>query len=108
MPSSSDHVCGALADMERLYDGLNRHGTDPRSVGWKNVSDQQLRFAKLAQLLPHRPDEPITVNDLGRGYGSLFAFLDELPGVGLRAITATTSASRCSSRRARRPTTAPS
>ncbi|MFN2613020.1 MAG: class I SAM-dependent methyltransferase [Solirubrobacterales bacterium] len=72
--------------MERLYsDGLERHGASPRSVGWKDEFSQRLRFEKLALLLPAAPTDPITVNDLGCGYGSLFAFLDEMDGVELAA-----------------------
>ena len=84
MTFPSDEVSVALGEVERLYnDGLERHGASPRSVGWKDASSQQLRFAKLAQLLPARPEEPITVNDLGCGYGSLFTYLDEIDGVRL-------------------------
>ena len=73
----------ALAAVERLYsEGLEQHGASPRSVGWKDAASQRLRFAKLAELLP-ADGAPICVNDLGCGYGSLFAYLDELPGVTL-------------------------
>ena len=73
----------ALAAVERLYsEGLDQHGASPRSVGWKDAASQRLRFAKLAALLP-ADGAPISVNDLGCGYGALFAFLDELPGVTL-------------------------
>ncbi|MDP1846712.1 MAG: class I SAM-dependent methyltransferase [Solirubrobacteraceae bacterium] len=83
MTSPKDEVSVALAAVERLYsEGLAQHGASPRSVGWKDAASQQLRFAKLAQLLP-TGGEPISVNDLGCGYGSMFAFLDGLPGVTL-------------------------
>lgn len=73
----------ALAAVERLYsEGLEQHGASPRSVGWKDAASQRLRFAKLAELLP-ADAEPMSVNDLGCGYGALFGFLDELPGVTL-------------------------
>ncbi len=84
MTSPGDQVGDALAELERLYsDGLEQHGASSRSVGWKDAASHALRFAKLAQLLPRRSAEPVTVNDLGCGYGSLFSFLDELPGVRL-------------------------
>jgi SAM-dependent methyltransferase len=81
----SDHqVIEAMAEVERLYtSGLERFGAEPRSVGWNDEASQRLRFAKLAQLLVPAPSRPITVNDIGCGYGSLFGFLDELDGVEL-------------------------
>lgn len=79
----SDEVSIALAAVERLYsDGIERHGPSPASVGWKDTGSQRLRFAKLAQVLP-AADVPISVNDLGCGYGSMFGFLDEMLGLGL-------------------------
>jgi len=84
MTPPSDDVDDALSGVERLYtEGLERHGASPRSVGWKDTFSQQLRFAKLATLLPTEPEQPISVNDLGCGYGSLLSFLDEIDGVQL-------------------------
>jgi SAM-dependent methyltransferase len=77
-----DHVSAALDEVERLYsDGLQRHGASPQGVGWRDLASQRLRFAKLALLLVPPPAGPITVNDLGCGYGALLAYLDDLPGV---------------------------
>ena len=79
-------VADALDEVGRLYsDGALRHGPGPRSVGWKDAPSQRLRFAKLTGLLDDTAGAPISVNDLGCGYGALFAFLDELPGVRLAA-----------------------
>lgn len=84
MSHPGEQVSEALAQVERLYSAdVERHGPSPRSVGWKDVSSQRLRFVKLAQLLAARDEEPITVNDLGCGYGAMFAFLDEMVGVRL-------------------------
>lgn len=84
MSSAGEEVSNALAAVERLYStGLTEHGARPRAVGWRDGSSQQLRFAKLAQLLPRTGAGPITVNDLGCGYGSLFGFLDAMDGVDL-------------------------
>jgi SAM-dependent methyltransferase len=81
-----DQVSDALEEVERLYsDGLERHGASPRSVGWKDESQQRLRFEKLALLLDPPPAAPITVNDLGCGYASLLPYLDALPGVEVAA-----------------------
>lgn len=83
MTSPRDEVSTALAAVERLYsEGVQRHGASPASVGWKDTGSQQLRFAKLAQVLA-AGEEPISVNDLGCGYGSMFGFLDDLPGITL-------------------------
>lgn len=84
MTSDDDEVRVALSEVEQLYsDGVRRHGASPRSVGWKNASSQQLRFAKLAQLLAGRAAASVSVNDLGCGYGSLFTYLDEVADVRL-------------------------
>ena len=83
MASPSDEVNAALASVERLYsDGIECHGASPMSVGWKDTGSQQLRFFKLAQVLP-TGGQSISVNDLGCGYGSFFGFLDGVPGVRL-------------------------
>jgi SAM-dependent methyltransferase len=86
MTPLDEQVTKAMAEVERLYSGgLERFGAEPRSVGWRDEASQRLRFAKLAQLLDPAPapPRPITVNDVGCGYGSLFGFLDELDGVEL-------------------------
>jgi len=76
-------VSVAPGAVEWLYsEVLEQHGASPLSVGWKDAVSQRLRFAKLAQLLPAGA-EPMSVNDLGCGYGSLFSYLDELTGVKL-------------------------
>ncbi len=86
MTSRTCQVTDALGGIERLYsEGVLRHGAGPRSVGWKDGSSQRLRFAKLAQLLTGGSVMPISVNDLGCGYGALFSFLDEMADVRLAA-----------------------
>lgn len=83
MTRHSHEVSDALAALDRLYsEGVLAHGASPRSVGWKDAASQRLRFDKLVQLLPASV-EPISVNDLGCGYGSLFGYLDALSGVDL-------------------------
>jgi SAM-dependent methyltransferase len=63
---------------------LNVHGLDPKSVGWKDEANQNLRFEKLAQVIDVRvAGDNISVNDLGCGYGAMFAYLDEIPSIGL-------------------------
>jgi SAM-dependent methyltransferase len=84
MTPRDEQVTKAMAEVERLYSGgLERFGAEPRSVGWRDEASQRLRFAKLTQLLHPAAARPITVNDVGCGYGSLFGFLEELDGVEL-------------------------
>ena len=79
-----EQVSEALADVERLYSAdVEQYGPSPRSVGWKDAASQRLRFEKLAQVLATAGETAITVNDLGCGYGAMFAFLDEMEGVRL-------------------------
>jgi SAM-dependent methyltransferase len=84
MTPPDEQVTKAMVEVERLYSGgVERYGAEPRSVGWRDEDSQRLRFEKLAQLLASAPARPITVNDVGCGYGSLFGFLDALGGVDL-------------------------
>jgi SAM-dependent methyltransferase len=75
----------ALGGVEALYTAnLAEHGTSSASVGWPNADAQRLRFEKLAYVIALEPPaEPITVNDLGCGYGAMFRYLDERPDVQL-------------------------
>jgi SAM-dependent methyltransferase len=67
-----------LAGVRRLYEaGLAEHGAAPAAVGWKDEAQQRLRFDKLAELLDPPPEAPVSVTDLGCGYGSLFDYLVE-------------------------------
>lgn len=85
MVTDKNQVPQALSGITTLYDGnIAAHGITPESVGWKNESSQRLRFAKLAQVIePIAAAEGITVNDLGCGYGAMFHYLDQMPGVRL-------------------------
>ena len=79
----------ALADVEALYtSNLAEHGTSSPSVGWPDPDAQRLRFDKLAYVIDvDPPAEPITVNDWGCGYGAMFRYLDERPGITLGGYT---------------------
>jgi SAM-dependent methyltransferase len=61
---------------------LDDHGPGAESVGWGSEDAHRLRFHKLAEVLDR--DEPISVADLGCGYGALFDFLESLPSIALR------------------------
>lgn len=72
-----------LAAVAELYAGnLDDHGLDSRSVGWRDHTSQRLRFTKLAEVIePEAAKQGISINDFGCGYGAMFRFLDQLPGV---------------------------
>lgn len=72
-----------LAAVAELYTGnLDDHGLDSKSVGWRDDKSQRLRFTKLAEVIePEVAKQGISINDFGCGYGAMFRFLDELPGV---------------------------
>jgi SAM-dependent methyltransferase len=67
----------------RVYEKrLAEFGASPKGVLWKNVEGQLLRFELLAEVIPvEAAVRPISVSDLGCGYGALFDFLLTLPGV---------------------------
>lgn len=85
METNSRELSGALSSVAALYArNLQDHGFASQSVGWRDEASQQLRFSKLAEVIePDRAQRGITVNDFGCGYGAMFRFLDELPGVRL-------------------------
>lgn len=53
---------------------INRYGVNPISVGWENKTTQDLRFEILLSLIEEK-EEPISINDLGCGYGALYDYL---------------------------------
>jgi SAM-dependent methyltransferase len=65
------------ARIQWLYTlALKRHGCRPKGVGWSDRAGQLLRFAQLVRVMEGEPHgAPVTVNDLGCGYGALFPFL---------------------------------
>lgn len=66
-----------LGKIEELYTrNVQQYGIDVRSVGWKDVESQHLRFQKLVEVINKRED-PFQVNELGCGYGAMFFFLIE-------------------------------
>ena len=64
-----------LTAVERYYSGrFAEHGASAKGVDWNTKQSQELRFEQLAQLVRDR-DDPISVNDLGCGYGAYADFL---------------------------------
>lgn len=71
MNDRSGDVLGAV---ERYYTSkLMAHGPSARGVDWNDEASQRTRFEQLARVIC--APEPFSVNDLGCGYGALFAFL---------------------------------
>ena len=73
MTSDSERL---LAGVARTYAAsLAEHGPgSSRAVGWNDEASQRLRFEKLARLV-EPGEEPVSVNDLGCGYGAMFGLL---------------------------------
>ena len=72
-----------VSAFENVYAGVGdyytatmaRHGATPRGVDWSCEATQFLRFVQLLKI--GRFDVPVSVNDLGCGYGALAVFLAE-------------------------------
>lgn len=63
-----------LHDVARYYsEKLARHGETPRGVDWNGDESQILRFEQLCKVID--ASGAFSLNDLGCGYGALFAFL---------------------------------
>lgn len=61
-------------DLSKYYSRkILQHGPTPAGVDWNGASAQETRFRQVAKILT--PVEPVTVADVGCGYG---AFLDYL------------------------------
>jgi SAM-dependent methyltransferase len=63
------------AKVERYYSGrFAEHGANARGVDWNGAESQELRFAKLLEIVqgPGR----FSLNDYGCGYGALVGFLE--------------------------------
>jgi SAM-dependent methyltransferase len=62
------------ADVEAYYAAkLARHGETPLGVDWSCTATQWLRFVQLLRVCPS--DGPLSLIDLGCGYGALATFL---------------------------------
>jgi len=66
-----------LDKIKKLYDdNIQEFGISSRSVGWPDEQAHQLRFDKLVYGLESNIDTPVTINDLGCGYGAFFNYLE--------------------------------
>lgn len=65
-----------LQPIKQLYEeSLASHGTTSAGVGWPDPNAHLIRFQKLAELIDTH--SPVSVNDLGCGYGAFFRYLRE-------------------------------
>lgn len=66
-----------LSKIAELYTkSLEAHGAKARGVGWGESAAHEQRFEKLTSVISS-PEDQVTVNDLGCGYGALLDYLDE-------------------------------
>jgi SAM-dependent methyltransferase len=64
-----------LISVAKLYeDSLSEHGVSSKAVGWPDDAMHRVRFEKLASVID-RSVGPVSVNDLGCGYGAFSVFL---------------------------------
>lgn len=76
-----DDIGQILEFVSRVYDyRINERGPVANGVFWKDADGQQLRLEVLLQAVQAQDlNGPITVNDLGCGYGALFDLLADEP-----------------------------
>lgn len=72
MAESSDLV----REVSSYFAGtLGKHGATARGVDWNGEASQFLRFTQLSSIIA--TSGPISVNDIGSGYGAFFDYLVE-------------------------------
>jgi SAM-dependent methyltransferase len=63
-----------LSDVAGYYSGkLAAHGETPRGVDWNSEEGQKNRFQQLLKIIDI--SRPVSINDLGCGYGALYEFM---------------------------------
>jgi len=66
----------SLEAVRDLYErSLEKHGASPKGVGWGDENAHTLRFEKLVGVIDRSNSAPVTVSDLGCGYGAFLDFL---------------------------------
>lgn len=67
-----------IGDTRSYYEArIQAHGPCPQGVDWGSEAAQRLRFGQLFKLLQQPSVRPITLNDLGCGYGAFCDYLIE-------------------------------
>lgn len=56
---------------------ITTYGDTPQGVDWNGEESQALRFEQLSKVIS-QSDSPISINDLGCGYGSYYEYLGHL------------------------------
>ena len=65
-----------LTKLSEYYgDRIDKFGACPMGVDWKDEPSQKLRFEQLLRIINN--DKPLTINDLGCGYGALYLYLEQ-------------------------------
>lgn len=73
----NDPQTANLSPIADLYtESLAKHGASAKGVGWGDTESHQIRLEKMAAVLDDT-DGPMTINDLGCGYGALYTYLRE-------------------------------
>lgn len=69
-----------LNKIGELYtNNLQNHGLDSKSVGWKDMQSQLMRFENLLKVIPEAEKKnPLDILDYGCGYGAMFTYMKEL------------------------------
>ena len=74
MPPETFALDELLGDVAQYYSRkVLAHGATPLGVDWSCLPTQEMRFVQLLKLCEF--DVPISINDIGCGYGALLAFL---------------------------------
>jgi len=60
---------------EYFREKIAKYGANPKGVDWKDKHSQNLRFEQLLKIID--VEKPVTLNDLGCGYGASFLYLSQ-------------------------------
>jgi len=76
MADKNNQLSSKIAD---YYSGkLREFGNTPAGVDWNGHDSQLLRFKQLTRILSLDSERPVSVADLGCGYGALYDYLSSL------------------------------
>jgi SAM-dependent methyltransferase len=75
-PPEPDHIVRILSSVDEYYSGrIREHGATPRGADWRDSTGQQRRFDQLLRQVDLH--SPLTIAEIGCGYGALAAYLAE-------------------------------